>query len=194
MGWRLHLTQAAAMALARPFLRPSIHAEEDAADVVADAVVVDADTNAPPLGIALAYLKLLLLCVSSERRIGLFLCWILLLVLLCRGRDAAASTELRAADTCSTKFKAANSARISSTGSCRIVRVESRRQGFGMMDLRLLVVEVIIALVALYAAFLFGFDLHWLLLCVHGMELCDGARFIIVIGGEAFASIGGRSP
>ncbi len=53
------MTQAAAKALARPFLRPSDQAEAEAGvDVDADAVdaaigiAAVADTNAPPLGIA----------------------------------------------------------------------------------------------------------------------------------------------
>jgi hypothetical protein len=96
MGWSEHLTQAAAKALARPFLRPSDQAEaeagvvdDDAADAgVGVAVVADTDTNAPPLGIAfvlalalgLAYLKLF--CASSDRMLCfLLLLWFLLLLL-----------------------------------------------------------------------------------------------------------------
>lgn len=131
------MTQAAAMALARPFLRPSAQAEEDDVVVVVNAVVVDddaddfvdaadVDTNAPPLGIA--YRKLLF-CVSiSSDRVFLFL-W----VLLFRGRDAAARSEPRAADTCSKQANTSTSS-ISSTGS--IVRGESRHRRLGMMDLQ----------------------------------------------------------
>jgi hypothetical protein len=140
MGWSEHLTQAAAKALARPFLRPSDQAEADAgaADVgipvVAVAVAV-ADVNAPPLGIALAlvlalalaYLKVF--CASSSGRMLLFLRFLFLMwVLLFRGRDAAARTELRAADTCSTKANTSTTCSISSTGS--IVRVEPSRRRF----------------------------------------------------------------